>query len=239
MYLGIHWFIDIPLGLLIGGVGALFIHHLQPRLRNDYGSFFKGFNKLKVRRHAIVEGAITLVMFTLILMAVNVQVENSDDRVSYRLGPEDSAYDIIQELKYGDVVTSNIKNLDSSNNLEVVYIPVEESAKAMENGSIDWNYITSLGEHYVVGPGAEIELITEQYHVYYLIIMHNPSTTAGDILEVSVDNEFSEDKMWQAIILSIPSLWMTAYVLYRLKRLKANSRSILDSSPSHLWVEEE
>ena len=112
MYLGIHWFIDIPLGLLIGGVGALFIHHLQPRLRNDYGSFFKGFNKLKIRRHAIVEGAITLVMFTLILMAVNVQVENSDDRVSYRLGPEDSAYDIIQELKYGDVVTSNIKNLD-------------------------------------------------------------------------------------------------------------------------------
>ena len=239
MYLGIHWFIDIPLGLLIGGVGALFIHHLQPRLRNDYGSFFKGFNKLKIRRHVIVEGAITLVMFTLILMAVNVQVENSDDRVSYRLGPEDSAYDIIQELKYGDVVTSSIKNLDTSNNLEVVYIPVEESAEAMQNGSIDWNYITSLGEHYVVGPGAEIELITEQYHVYYLIIMHNPSTTAGDILEVSVDNEFSEDKMWQAIILSIPSLWMTAYVLYRLKRLKANSRSILDSSPSHLWVEEE
>ena len=49
MYLGIHWFIDIPLGLLIGGVGALFIHHLQPRLRNDYGSFFKGFNKLKIK----------------------------------------------------------------------------------------------------------------------------------------------------------------------------------------------
>ena len=181
MYLGIHWFIDIPLGLLIGGVGALFIHHLQPRLRNDYGSFFKGFNKLKIKRHAIVEGAITLVMFTLILMAVNVQVENSDDRVSYRLGPEDSAYDIIQELKYGDVVTSNIKNLDISNNLEVVYIPVEESAKAMENGSIDWDYITSLGEHYVVGPGAEIEIITESYHVYYLIVVHNPSTTAGDL----------------------------------------------------------
>ena len=46
-------------------------------------------------------------MFTLILMAVNVQVENSDDRVSYRLGPEDSAYDIIQGSKYSDVVTSN------------------------------------------------------------------------------------------------------------------------------------
>ena len=37
LYLGIHWVVDIPLGVLIGGIGALFIHHLQPRLRNDYG----------------------------------------------------------------------------------------------------------------------------------------------------------------------------------------------------------
>ena len=41
LYLGIHWFTDIPLGMIIGGIGALFIHHLQPRLRNDHGSFFK------------------------------------------------------------------------------------------------------------------------------------------------------------------------------------------------------
>tara|TARA_B100000886_G_C20362810_1_gene465988 strand:- start:421 stop:1140 length:720 start_codon:yes stop_codon:yes gene_type:complete len=239
MYLGIHWFIDIPLGIVIGGIGALFIHHLQPRLRNDYGSFFKGFDKIKVKRHVIIEGAITLIMFTLILMAVNVQVENSDDRVSYRLGPEDSAYDIIQELKYGDVVTSSIKNLDSSLILEVVYIPVEESAKAMENGSIDWDYISSIGQHYLVGPGEEIELITDSYNIYNFIVMHNPSTISGEVIEVSVDNEFSENKMWQAIILSIPSLWMTAYVLYRLRRLSANRRSLLDSSPSHLWLEEE
>ena len=53
-------------------------------------------------------------MFTLILMAVNVQVENSDDRVSFRLGPEDSTYEIIQELKYGETVDSTIKNLDSN-----------------------------------------------------------------------------------------------------------------------------
>ena len=239
MYLGIHWFIDIPLGVLIGGIGALFIHHLQPRLRNDYGSFFKGFDKIKVKRHVIIEGAITLIMFTLILMAVNVQVENSDDRVSYRLGPEDSAYDIIQELKYGDDVTSSIKNLDSSLILEVVYIPVEESAKAMENGSIDWDYISSIGQHYLVGPGEEIELITDSYNIYNFIVLHNPSTISGEVIEVSVDNEFSENKMWQAIILSIPSLWMTAYVLYRLRRLSANRRSLLDSSPSHLWLEEE
>ncbi len=239
LYLGIHWFVDIPLGLLIGGVGALFIHHLQPRLRNDHGSFFKGLNKFKIRKHAIVEGAIALVMFTLILMAVNVQTENSDDRVSFRLGPEDSTYEIIQELKYGDVVESTIKNLDDDLVLEVVYIPVEESAIAMQNGSIDWPYIVTLGDHYVLQPGEEVEIITDSYLIYNLIVLHNPSQTSGDVIEVSVQNDYNQNKMWRAILLSIPSLWMTAFVLFRLQRLKANKRSLLDSSPSHMWCEEE
>ena len=239
LYLGIHWFTDIPLGLLIGGVGALFIHHLQPRLRNDHGSFFKGFDKFKIRKHAIVEGAIALVMFTLILMAVNVQVENSEDRVSFRLGPEDSTYEIIQELKYGERVDSTIKNLDSSLVLEIVYISVEDSAKTMENGSIDWQYLVSEGDHYVLQPGEEIDVVTDSYLIYNLIVMHNPSNVSGDVLEVSIVNDYNDNKMWRAIILSIPSLWMTAFVLYRLQRLKVNKRSILDSSPSHLWMEEE
>ena len=239
LYLGIHWFVDIPLGLIIGGFGALFIHHLQPRLRNDHGSFFKGLDKFKIRKHAIIEGIIALVMFTLILMAVNVQVENSDDRVSFRLGPEDSTYEIIQELKYGELVDSTIKNLDSNLVLEIVYIPVEESAKTMENGSIDWSYMVSVGDHYVIQPGEQIEITTDSYLIYNLIVMHNPSTNSGDVLEVSIVNDYHDDKMFRAIVLSIPSLWMTAFVLYRLQRLRANKRSILDSSPSHLWFEEE
>ena len=90
-----------------------------------------------------------------------------------------------------------------------------------------------------VDAGDEILLKTDTYLIYNFIVMHNPSTTQGDVIEVSVDNEYSEDRMFRAIILSIPSLWMTAFVLYRLQRLKANRRSILDSSPSHLWSEEE
>jgi hypothetical protein len=239
LYLGIHWFVDIPLGMLIGSVGALFIHHLQPRIRNDHGSFLKGIDKIKARKHAIIEGAITLVMFTLILMAINVQVENSEDRVSFRLGPEDSTYEIIQELKYGDEVNSTIKNLDDSLMLEIVYINVEDSAKAMENGSIDWQYLTTLGDHYLVNPGQEIHLTTDTPLFYHLIVMHNPSSNANDIIEVSIVNDYHDDQMWKAIILSIPSLWMTAFVIHRLQRLKLNSRSFVDSSPSHLWLEQE
>ena len=149
---------------------------------------------MKIRKHAIVEGAIALVMFTLILMAVNVQVENSDDRVSFRLGPEDSTYEIIQELKYGERVDSTIKNLDSNLALEIVYISVEDSAKTMENGSIDWPYIVSLGDHYVLQPGEDIDIITDSYLIYNLIVMHNPSNVSGDVIEVSIVNDYNDNK---------------------------------------------
>ena len=149
LYLGIHWFVDIPLGMIIGSLGALFIHHLQPRLRNDHGSFFKGFDNKKIKKHVIVEGLITLVLLTMVLMAVNVQTENSDERVSFRIGPEDTTFEIIQELKYGEVVDSTITNLDSDLYLEIVYISVEESAITMTNGSIDWEYLKEIGQlHY-------------------------------------------------------------------------------------------
>ena len=239
LYLGIHWFVDIPLGMIIGSLGALFIHHLQPRLRNDHGSFFKGFDNNKIKKHVIVEGLITLVLLTMVLMAVNVQTENSDDRVSFRLGPEDTTFEIIQELKYGEVVDSTITNLDSDLYLEIVYISVEESAITMTNGSIDWQYMKEIGDNYTIAPQSSLRLETDSYHVYNLIVMHNPSTLSSDIIEVNIKNDYPGDKMWRAILLSIPSFWMTAYVFYRLRRLKMNKRSFVDSTPSHLWSSSE
>ena len=235
LYLGIHWFVDIPLGMIIGSLGALFIHHLQPRLRNDHGSFFKGFDNKKIKKHVIVEGLITLVLLTMVLMAVNVQTENSDERVSFRIGPEDTTFEIIQELKYGEVVDSTITNLDSELYLEIVYISVEESAITMTNGSIDWEYLKEVGDNYTIAPQSSLRLETDSYHVYNLIVMHNPSNLSNDIIEVNIKNDYPGDKMWRAILLSIPSFWMTAYVFYRLRRLKMNKRSFVDSTPSHLW----
>ena len=239
LYLGIHWFVDIPLGMIIGSLGALFIHHLQPRLRNDHGSFFKGFDNKKIKKHVIVEGLITLVLLTMVFMAVNVQTENSDERVSFRIGPEDTTFEIIQELKYGEVVDSTITNLDSDLYLEIVYISVEESAITMTNGSIDWEYLKEIGDNYTIAPQSSLRLETDSYHIYNLIVMHNPSNLSNDIIEVNIKNDYPGDKMWRAILLSIPSFWMTAYVFYRLRRLKMDKRSFVDSTPSHLWSSSE
>lgn len=238
LYLGIHWFIDIPLGLLVGGVGALFIHHLQPRLRNDYGGFFKGFTTRKVRRHVVIEGVVTLVMVTLILMAVNVQTNTADERVSYQLGPEDSTFEIIQKFDPGETVDTTVTNLHQSITIEVVVLIVESAPPAMENGSIDWSIMKTLGAHYTVAPNSTLALEIDAPKVYSLVVMHNPSTGEEDVVKVRVINDYHEDLMWMALLLSMPSLWITGFVMHRLKRLKQHGRSLIDSTPSHIWENE-
>ena len=238
LYLGIHWIIDIPLGMLIGAVGALFIHHLQPRLRNDHGVFFIGFTTQKVRKHILVEGVVTLAMVTLIIMAVNVQSSTVGDRVSYQLGPEDSTFEIIQKFDPGDSVDTTVTNLHQDITIEVVVVIVEAAVPAMEEGSIDWSIMKTLGEYYTVAPNSTLALEVDSPKVYTLIVMHNPSTVEEDVVQVRVLNDYHKDVMWMALLLSLPSLWITGFVIHRVKRLNNFGRSWIDSTPSHSWESE-
>ena len=238
LYLGIHWIVDIPLGMLVGAVGALFIHHLQPRLRNDHGGFFKGITTQKVHKHILVEGVVSLAMVTLILMAVNVQSSTVDDRVSYQLGPEDSTFEIIQKFEPGDSVDTTVTNLHQDITIEVVVVIVESAVPAMEEGSIDWSIMKTLGEFYTVAPNSTLALEVDSPKVYTLIVMHNPSTVEEDVVQVRVLNDYHQNVMWMALLLSLPSLWITGFVLHRLKRLNNFGRSWIDSTPSHAWESE-
>lgn len=238
LYLGIHWFIDIPLGMIVGGVGALFIHHLQPRLRNDHGSFFKGFTTQKIRRHILVEGVVTLAMVTLIIMAVNVQSSTVGDRVSYQLGPEDSTFEIIQKFDPGETVDTTVTNLHQNITIEVVVLIVESAVPAMEEGSIDWDIMKRLGEYYTVAPNSTLALEIDAPKVYTLVVMHNPSTAEEDVVQVRVLNDYHQDLMWMALLLSMPSLWITGFVIHRLRRLNRHGRRWMDSTPSHIWESE-
>ena len=236
LYLGIHWIVDIPLGMVVGSIGALFIHHLQPRMRNDHGPMFKGVDRTKVRRHVVVEGIVVLVMLTLMLMAVNVQENNVDERISYRLGEGDSTFEILQKVNPGDSVTSNITNLNIAGELEVVVLMVEASVPAMENGSIDWSIMTELGDHYTVAPQTTLSLEVTSPKLFHYVVMHySEGQDTEAVMEVRVINDYGEDKMAQAVLLSLPSLWMTGFVVYRLYRLKKDGRSWIDSTPSYVW----
>ena len=242
LYLGIHWVVDIPLGIIIGGIGALFIHHLQPRLRNDFGPMFKGVTRKKVWRHVFAEGVAALILLTVILMSVNIQSETTDSRISYQLGADDSTFEIVQEFKPGLSVSSNLTNLHESITIEVVVIIVEMSEPAMENGSIDWEIMKTLGDYYTVEAQSTLMLEIDTPNNYHLIIMHNPGHTNGstdnEVVQVRVINDYHDDIMWQAVLLSLPSLWITGFVVHRLYRLRKYKRSLIDSTPSHLWEQD-
>lgn len=237
LYLGIHWVVDIPLGILIGGIGALFIHHLQPRLRNDYGPVFKGIGREKVRRHILVEGVVMLILLTGMLMAVNHQEESIDDRVSFRLGEGDSTFEIIQKFDPGEMVQSNISNLNSLGQLEIVVVMVETSVPAMETGAIEWEVMKTLGDHYTVAPQTTLSLNITSPKIYHFIVMHYDEASEDEpVMEVRIINDYGDDMMGQAMFLSLPSLWMTGFVLHRLYRLKKEGRSWIDSTPSYVWA---
>ncbi len=166
-------------------------------------------------------------------------MDQSDDDVSFRLGPQDSTFEIIQEISYGNQVDSTITNLDDSITLEIVYLQVEDSIPSMDKGIIDWEIMKTLGSNYSILPGSSLDIVTTQSEVFHLIVLHNPSDSSNDsILEVRVDNDYHQNLMPIAILFSLPSLWMTAFVVYRLVRLKKNNRSMIDSSPSHIWEDE-
>ncbi len=239
-YLGIHWLVDIPFGMIIGGIGALFIHHLQPRLRNDHGKMFEGVDKKKVMRHTFWEGAVTLVMLALILSSIAYQENTVDERVSMRLGGGDSTYEILTPLRYGEEMTTSITNMDDSLTLEFTIIWVDESVSAMDQGVIDWKMLKEMDNQtiYEVEPKQTLEILVDEPKLWHLVILHNSAEELDDVIEVRILNDYGEDQMWKAIAISLPSLWMTGFVFHRLQRLKKAGRSLIDSTPSHLWEEE-
>lgn len=247
LYLGIHWIIDIPLGMLVGGVGALFIHHLQPRLRNDHGSMFRGVTRQKVRKHIMVEGTILLILFAAIMGAVNHQDSTNENQPSFRLGAGDTVQDIIPEMdpKYG--LTTTIVNLDHSISLEYAIITVNLAESGFSDFSIDWEKMQALAEHHCSQPVActatllpneSVDLSLQSPNVYTFIFLHHPGDDGVLQVQVTTNYENSEDSMVMAAALSLPSLYITGFVIYRLYRLRQNGRSWFDALPSHKWEQE-
>ena len=248
LYLGIHWIIDIPLGMFVGGIGALFIHHLQPRLRNDYGAMFKGVTREKVRKHIVVEGTILLILFAAIMGAINHQDSTNDDQASFRLGPNDTVQDIIAEMnpKYG--TTTTIQNLDDSITLEYAIITVNLAESGFSDFSVDWEKMKALAESHCTQqpvactatllPNESIDLRLQSPYVYTFIFLHHSGEEG--VLEVQIESDYdnSGNSMTKAVALSLPSLYITGFVVYRLYRLNNNGRQWFDARPSHTWEEE-
>ena len=95
----------------------------------------------------------------------------------------------------------------------------------------------TLGEHDTVAPQTTLSLNITSPKIYHFIVIHYANASADEpVMEVRILNDYGDDKMGQAIFLSLPSLWMTGFVVYRLYRLKKEGRSWIDSTPSYVWA---
>ena len=115
----------------------------------------------------------------------------------------------------------------------------EASEPAMERGYLNWDTLTAAGSGEVItlAPGATINLTVDQPKVWWILVFHVDENATSDTVELRVINDYGTSQMWKAILLSLPSLWMTGFVLHRIVRARTSGRHWLDSIPSHRWEE--
>ena len=60
--------------------------------------------------------------------------------------------------------------------------------------------------------------------------------SAEGVVSVQITVEYTgEDLVAKSLRMSLPSLWMTGWVIHRLVRLNMDGRNWIDSTPSHAW----
>ena len=237
LYLGIHWIIDVPLGMIVGGIGALFIHQIQPRIRNDYGNLFEGIDKKRWVNHFLVEGVVVILFVALMMGAVSYQSQTNDERPSYRLAPGESTFEIIQLVQHNEEVDITITNWHDSDNLQIILVITENSVDQMQNGIINWQELSDSWAVIEAQPNETLQLQVIQPKVWHIVILHHSGENDSGVMEVKVENDYhnSEVTLTFAYLLSIPSLWITAWVIHRLWRMKKNGVHWLTSKPSYVW----
>lgn len=208
---------------------------------------FKGVNREKVWKHVLVEGTILLILFAAIMGAVNHQDATNEEQASFRLGPGDTVQDILAEIGSEDTITTTIRNMDNSIVLEYAIITVEHAEDGFSDFGVDWERMQALANQHceqqvactaTLLPNESIDLNLQSPNVYTFVFLHH--TGEEGVLEVKVESmyEHAENSMTNAVALSLPSLYITGFVVYRLYRLNNNGRHWYDSRPSHTWEEE-
>ena len=137
--------------------------------------------------------------------------------------------------------------MDGSLQLEYAVITVELAETGFSEFGVDWETMQALAVEHCnqqvacsasLQANQSIDLALQSPEVYTFIFFHHPGDDG--VLEVQVESNYenSEHSMSQAVALSLPSLYITGFVVYRLYRLNNDGRPWYDSRPSHTWAEE-
>jgi membrane-associated phospholipid phosphatase len=228
LYLGIHWILDIFAGALLALVGALFIHAVQPRLRNPR------MRTAKPRRNHLVRNtAWTLALATLLtLPLVAVQANDDDQEIvpNMQLGPGDTNLNVFGTVPAGSEVRVLVRNIGT----EPVYallIERELLHESVEAGSVNWTRAAQNHTPTWIGPQQAKELRIKDSATFHSLVVHDPRPVPeGPVDEddeplllvpamVHVKAVYPMDVYVESLLISIPSHLVTAFVLHRQWRL--------------------
>ena len=227
IYLGIHWWIDIPLGLAVGTIGALFIHHIQPRLRGLHGGISWPKEPLRLL-------AVPILIAGLLSAAMLATIEASTVDTSMRVGEGEMVYEIIQPFSEGQSASTLITNFDESVTIQFVVIELENASDIMADGEPDWD---NLQNNSIVklNPGESVLYQHAKTDTWHLIMVES---LTGSMIEVGMVTDYGDARMLEGWIASVPSLLITGFVLQRVWQQKASSLSLADTRPIPLEEEE-
>ena len=122
-------------------------------------------------------------------------------------------------------------------NLQIILVITENSVDQMQNGIINWQELSDSWAVIEAQPNETLQLLVIQPKVWHIVILHHSGENDSGVMEVKVENDYhnSEITLTFAYLLSIPSLWITAWVIHRLWRMKKNGVHWLTSKPSYVW----
>jgi hypothetical protein len=227
IYLGIHWWIDIPLGLAVGAIGALFIHHIQPRLRGKHGGISWPKEPLRLI-------AVPILIAGLLSAAMLATVQASTVDTTMRVGEGEMVYEIIQPFSEGESASTLITNFDDSAAIQFVVIELEHAPGIMADGKPDWG-LNHNNPVSLLNPGQSVLYPHEKADTWQLIMVES---LEGESVEVGMITDYGDARMLEGWIASMPSLLITGFVLQRLWRQKSSSLSLADTRPLPLEEEE-
>ena len=115
-------------------------------------------------------------------------------------------------------------------------IDLYDSIDSMERDGILWDdLVASAGGEVIIAPGGQANFTFDEPMRWKLLVFHLPDAGGDEVVEVIVINTYADDSITSALLMSLISLWITAFVAHRIHRLKKAGLPLICSLPSHVW----
>ncbi|MFQ3344473.1 MAG: hypothetical protein ACKVI6_05065 [Candidatus Poseidoniales archaeon] len=219
-YLGIHWVIDIPSGIIIAIFTSYFVHKFQPLLRSVN---LNGISSLIPKKRQLYAISIAMILcLTTITFGIIDGIGTNEENPNFRVGKGDVNLETIEVHSLSKPVAVEILNVGDTQ-IEILLIKRSYVEKYTDKGLFEWDKFATNGELMTLYPGQIVNFevnTTSLFDAYLLLIRLSNSQDCEDCLvdlelgEVRITSNYVDDELlWTAILSSLPSFCIIGYVL--------------------------